>query len=89
MPKNDGGPAFPCTLYTNINDEARNIRHGGVTKRQYYAAKAMRGFISNPKEAVVSLAESTEDKDIVGAIIKASFEFADAMIAYEESETEF
>lgn len=68
--KNDGGPAYPGIVKDNsgILETAQ-----GVTVRDYFAAKAMLGFLLRDNTGI-SLEE------IIPAISKASYKFADAMI---------
>ena len=40
MDKKNGGPAFP------LREQFTGIQHGGMTLRDYFAAKAMQGLIS-------------------------------------------
>lgn len=42
--KNTGGPAFPVTSDVDAQNEA----WGGMTLRDYFAAKALQGFCANP-----------------------------------------
>lgn len=41
---NDGGPAFPTM------DNSEHYRHMGMTLRDYFAASALTGLLSNPAE---------------------------------------
>jgi hypothetical protein len=43
---NTGGPAFPSSEYDPQYD--RNFLTGGMTLRDYFAAKAMEAFCSDP-----------------------------------------
>ncbi len=60
---NDCGPAFP------VQDASKWQCHG-MTLRDYFAAKAMQGFVSNRD------ASSATDKEIAFA----AYEMADAML---------
>ncbi len=42
-PINDGGPAFPL-----ISEDHRAIRHIGLSLRDYFAAAALQGMLSDP-----------------------------------------
>lgn len=48
---NDGGPAFPVVC-DNVSERMSGMQMGmvsdGMTLRDYFAAKAMQGFISQP-----------------------------------------
>ena len=41
---NDGGPAFPST----ITDDSLHV--GGMSLRDYFAAKAMQGLMASPSD---------------------------------------
>jgi hypothetical protein len=67
--KNDGGPAFPVLevtqddIYQNIE-----IQHSGMTLRDYFAAKAMKGLIA------------TGSFEYKGEISRNAYSMADAML---------
>lgn len=63
MNTNDGGPAFP----------EGNFEHktSGMTLRDYFAAKAMQGIITDPKEGL----PFTNDQ-----LAQWSYQVADAML---------
>lgn len=71
MNKNNGGPAFPQQFHMSPRLDQ------GMTLRDYFAAKALPGFLSTcerwPGGATSSLSAE--------AIAKACYERADAMIA--------
>lgn len=46
--KNTGGPAFPVQHHLN---------HGGMALRDYFAAKAMSGIITDPNRNLISVKE--------------------------------
>jgi len=70
-------PAFPIEFTEEIkNGHKRTGYYLGLTTRQYYAAKAMQGFLSG---------EWTGAKDDE-KLAKDCFEIADALIAFEEKE---
>ena len=63
---NTGGPAFP-------NEVALNTwQRGGMTLRDYFAAKAMQGALANPNF------DSDSDDDLV--LAKMAYIMADAML---------
>lgn len=63
--KNDGGPAFPVPNDANVNGQE------GMTLRDYFAAKAMQGLITNPK-------------NVGRAGASLAYQMADAMLAARE-----
>lgn len=66
---NDGGPAFPTGEYEKGTD--RLI--GGMTLRDYFAAKAL--------QALVQIAPDPDEKLKQEAIARWSYQIADAMLA--------
>ena len=68
MSKDTGGPAFPTPLFEY---------HGGMTLRDYFAAKAMQGLLSNPKLQKEILAQGGCHS---GWIETSAWAFADAML---------
>ncbi len=44
---NTGGPAFPHTVEYKGADCGGVVPHGGMTLRDYFAAKAMQAIVSN------------------------------------------
>ena len=61
----DGGPAFPST----ITDDSLHV--GGMSLRDYFAAKAMQGMAAHPES----------DKWSADGIAKSAYQQADAMLA--------
>jgi len=68
-PINDGGPAFPTPAGVQHND--------GMTLRDYFAAAALQGIIS---DASVT-ASSKNDGELVAS---SAYAFADAMLKARE-----
>lgn len=68
--KNNGGPAFPVMR----DDVAQNDAWGGMTLRDYFAAKAMQGF-----------AACEEQYSNLDTMAKAAYSYADAMIRAREA----
>lgn len=66
---NDGGPAFPSTRKVGSVE----LTDGGMTLRDYFAAKAMEGLLSSPT-----------DPSSAKAAAEWSYEMADAMLAARE-----
>jgi len=53
---NDGGPAFPRPhTVADANDNAFKMGCPGMTLRDYFAAKAMQGIVSDPDLAMGTL----------------------------------
>jgi hypothetical protein len=65
---NTGGPAFPFPAYTYPNGEI-NHGEGGMTLRDYFAAKALQGLLS----------DSYDFSDRNRIAVKA-YDFADSML---------
>lgn len=65
--KNNGGPAFPTAA-----DNGHSTNQDGMTLRDYFAAKAMNGYIS-------ARAEGSMDE-----IAEYSYKYADAMLKVRE-----
>ena len=72
MKKETGGPAFPQVSY---NMKGGYDITGGMSLRDYFAAKAMQGILSNPQYR-------GEDSQFVNA----AYEMADAMLMERERE---
>ena len=64
-----GGPAFPHPTNSTLSWE-------GMTLRDYFAAKAMQGFVSNPN---INTSKSYDDVAAVG------YKIADAMLKAREA----
>lgn len=84
---NDGGPAFPqhVIAYMQARDDSSNgvanadpvyEEVGGMTLRDYFAAKAMQALISKS-----SGQDTTGGKDGVPIVAKYAYEYADAILA--------
>lgn len=71
MSKNDGGPAFPQGQAVG---EISKLE-GGMSLRDYFAAKALQGMCADPSTA------GTAGKDIVAEC----YDLADAMLEARES----
>ena len=78
MSKDTGGPAFPSNGMNGHGD--LYMQHFGMTLRDYFAAKAMQGFIM--QEAMVN--ESDNSVDWIKTIAKASYEMAEVMLEARE-----
>lgn len=84
MKNNDGGPAFP-EGGNNINSGYWEI-YGGMSLRDYFAAKAMQGLLCNSE---VERYRQTIDGRVsesrqIEAISQMCYEMADAMLKSRE-----
>lgn len=74
MRKNNGGPAFPqsgvCTPEINSWD-SEDFGGRGLTVRDYFAAKAMLGRLSNPDWLCSDDRTATEAYQIADAMLRA------------------
>ena len=68
MSDKDGGPAFPST----ISDDSLHV--GGMSLRDYFAAKAMQGLMASPA-----------DPESMEVAAKWSYNLADAMLKAREA----
>lgn len=79
-PMNDGGPAFPALEEYAQFDEDRGkyvdhyAPHGGMTLRDYFAAKAMQGRLAN----------GCNDADNSRLEARICYQIADAMLEARE-----
>lgn len=80
MNTNNGGPAFPVSTGSTVDQESGVFGHQsgnatwqfpGMTLRDYFAAKAMQGMYANP-----TLSDLPHDR-----LAKAALDAANAMIA--------
>ena len=78
MPDKGGEAAFPYCVW-NGDDHAGHIN--GLTKREYFAAKAMEGMLANPT-GKVNYGYKGKHED---AIAEAAVVLADALLAALES----
>lgn len=93
MSKLTGGPAFPvdrqcayaqAVATVGTENETRYIEEvnrvsGGMTLRDYFAAKAMQGILANPGQL-----DNVTD-DAAGWVSRDAFKVADAMLKVRES----
>ena len=87
--KDDGGSAFPGTEIHFAHGVSQEYSYPGMSLRDYFAAKAMQGIISNT-DAVNGL---KLDPDRVGqklkdAISQSAYRYADAMLEARKQSTE-
>lgn len=79
---NDGGPAFPSTEPTKIDDKEYFLLKGGMSLRDWFAGMALRGILDSWERPIT-------DEEFKGGVAipikenvaKVCYEFADAMIA--------
>ena len=71
--KPNNPPAFPHTVEYKGADCGGKVPHGGMTLRDYFAAKAMQGILANHTYRLTS-----------EEIVTASYEIADAMLEERE-----
>jgi hypothetical protein len=82
MSKETGGPAFPCleATVTGIDSDGQERidteAHGGMTLRDYFAAKALQGLAAH----VVGAAKHSNETG-PQAHARLAYAYADAMIA--------
>jgi len=69
--ENDGGPAFP-------RDHAHE-GHNGMSLRDYFAAKALSGFLANPQQDYAPLITGK-----LKMLAEEAYRLADAMLAARE-----
>lgn len=75
---NDGGPAFPV-IEPSDNQYSTPSRWGGMTLRDYFAAKAMQGIIFDISKNI-PLGPGPDDDVKDEDIANLSYEIADAML---------
>lgn len=73
--KKDGGPAFPCRFEGGSRQGVRvdPYQSSGMTLRDWFAGKALSGFLSHPRDA----GDIQENVDY-------SYQYADAMLKERE-----
>ena len=82
--KNDGGPAFPKidteTVCSQGEYQDRVYSYGGMTLRDYFAAKALGGWWSSP-DSMCALPKGTTFQEFQSETCARFYEWADAMLA--------
>jgi len=85
----DGGPAFPLSADAAINP-VTNVYgadiSSGLTKRDYFAAKAMAAMLGRNDASPSDLHEGFQT--LLDFIARASYQAADALIAASKSEVD-
>ena len=64
----DGGPAFPTTTFQRVGELEEGVSTGGMTLRDYFAAKAMAAMIGLCSEANRDTRPSERGNGCVGAL---------------------
>jgi hypothetical protein len=85
MTDNANEPAFPLDATEWIQGEKGKMPCYGITKREYFAAKAMEGMNANPELMEVITSQSIKDGTAFQKMARKSFEIADAMLAHQET----
>jgi hypothetical protein len=78
MSTNTGGPAFPFSLHIGGNAgivDAEECGAGGMTLRDYFAAKAMQGFAADDSDGWRTLDHMAQ----------SAYRWADAMLKAREA----
>jgi hypothetical protein len=79
LDKNDGGPAFP-----HLHESSQRINetemHGGMTLRDYFAAKAMAAIWSGSAMTVIQNVADEAGVSVERYIAAAAYLQADAML---------
>mgnify|MGYP003505659599 FL=1 len=73
--KNDGGPAFPV-----YDDHGQYVNGGGMTLRDYFAAKAMHQFLARSV-----LPPEFDASELFLMVAARAYEMADAMLKARET----
>ena len=72
----NGGPAFPRTQYANTSELHFTGLVGGISKLDYFAAAALRGWMSSNDMRV--------HKDNIPSLVTDCYDLAEAMLAESE-----
>ena len=82
-------PAFPHTVEYKGSDCGGIVPHGGMTLRDYFAAKALQGYISargwHPDFTYPADFNFDAGKRAADAVAVASYQYADAMLKAREA----
>ena len=73
-------PAFPHTVEYRGSDCGGIIPHGGMTLRDYFAAKAMQAMLTSPEFLVVVTADEAVGGNAKERVSNVAFAYADAML---------
>ena len=82
-------PAFPHTVEYKGSDCGGIVPHGGMTLRDYFAAKAMQGYISargwHPDFVFPTDFNFDDGKRAADAVAVSAYKWADAMLKAREA----
>lgn len=81
MSKNHGGPAFPIPMQPGCSFSGHGGEVDGMTLRDYFAAKAMQGILSD--QTTVSAFDAAGKRDFVQPaclVATAAYGMADVML---------
>ena len=85
-PQDDGGPAFPCDPFIASEPGHQSVAKRlaeGMSLRDYFAAKALNGMLSNDSDDEFYSADFSE---VTRRYAQMAYQYADAMIrARQES----
>lgn len=82
--QNNGGPAFPHSARLVAPDTYEHFTNGGMSLRDYFAAKAMQSIVSSP-EGMESLIDALGAKTAYAEVSKTAYLIADEMIRAREA----
>ncbi|EOG5484680.1 hypothetical protein ACLE1M_000533 [Enterobacter hormaechei] len=88
MSNKTGGRAFPCDSIVERDEVGHlhgfEISSGGMTLRDYFAAKAMQSIVSSPKE-MESLIDTLGAKTAYAKVSETAYVIADEMLRAREA----
>ncbi|HFI7897946.1 TPA: hypothetical protein ACGSFL_000402 [Escherichia coli] len=88
MSNKTGGRAFPCDSIVERDEVGHlhgfEVSSGGMTLRDYFAAKAMQSIVSSPKE-MESLIDTLGAKTAYAKVSETAYVIADAMLRAREA----
>lgn len=79
MSNNTGGPAFPELGNVGYNSEWQN--ESGMTLRDYFAAKALSGILSNQQCTPFGMSFGADERE---SLSRNAYRIADAMLKARE-----
>ena len=79
--QNNGGPAFPHSARLVAPDTYEHLTHGGMSLRDYFAAKALQGWLASyPDDNKHPVIAGNADEVALNA-----YQMADAMLRTREA----
>ncbi|EME5914959.1 hypothetical protein ACJ5XR_000941 [Enterobacter hormaechei] len=88
MSNKTGGRAFPCDSIVERDEVGHlhgfEVSSGGMTLRDYFAAKAMQSIVSSPKE-MESLIDTLGAKTAYAKVSETAYVIADEMLRAREA----